>query len=113
MKDPKGRTVIGFEKHIFVCENRREKNNPRGCCAEKEGSQIRLLFKTEIAKEGLSKKIRTNKAGCLDFCEQGPTIVIYPEGVWYQIKNPEKDIKEIVKEHLIKGNIVSRCQIKL
>ena len=113
MKDPKGRTFIGFEKHIFVCENVRIEGHPRGCCGNLTGNKIRILFKEEIKKLGLTKKIRTNKAGCLDFCEQGPTVVIYPEGIWYQIKNPKKDVKEIVKSHLLCGNIVKRCQIIL
>ena len=45
MKDPKGRTNIGFEKHIFICENFRDEGHPRGCCKEKGGGEIRLLFK--------------------------------------------------------------------
>ena len=82
MKDPKGRTIIGFEKHIFVCENLREDGHPRGCCAEKGGAEIRLRFKQEIIEQGLVGKVRANKAGCLDFCEQGPTVVVYPEAIW-------------------------------
>jgi len=113
MKDLKGRTEIGFEKHIFICENERIEGHPRGCCSDLGKNQIRMLFKEEISKKKLSGKIRANKAGCLDFCEQGPTVVIYPEGIWYQIQNPEKDVKEIVKSHLIKGKIVKRCLIKL
>ena len=113
MKDYKGRKNIGFERHIFVCENRREEGHPRGCCSEKCDTNIRLKFKTEIGKVGLTRKIRTNKAGCLDFCEQGPTVVIYPEGIWYRISNPEKDISEIVNSHLKKGDIVERCRIKI
>ena len=46
------------------------------------------------------------------FCEQGPTVVVYPEGI-YQIKDPKRDVKDIVKEHLIDGKVVKRCQIKL
>ena len=113
MKDPKGRTKIGFEKHVFICENERSHDHPRGCCADFGKSQIRILFKEELNKRGVSDKIRANKAGCLDFCEQGPTVVVYPEGIWYQIKDPKRDVKDIVKEHLIDGKVVKRCQIKL
>ncbi len=113
MTDPKGRTIIGFEKHIFICENQRGETHPRGCCADKGGKHIRFLFKEKIAKLGLSTKIRANKTGCLDFCEQGPTVVVYPEGIWYHIREPEKDVEEIVKVHLLGGKIVTRCQIKL
>ena len=113
MKDPKGRTEIGFEKHIFICENKREEEHPRGCCHGKGGSEIRLMFKQEIVKNDLVGKVRANKAGCLDFCEQGPTVVIYPEGVWYRITNPENDVRDIIEEHCKNGKIVKRCQIKL
>ena len=44
MKDPKGRTTIGFEKHIFICENSRVNDHPRGCCQEKGGSLIKMMF---------------------------------------------------------------------
>ena len=113
MKDPKGRTSIGFEKHIFICENSRASGHPRGCCQEKEGSKIKMMFKDEIVKNDLVGKVRANGSACLDFCEQGPTIVIYPEGVWYRINNPEKDVKDIIKEHIIEDNIVKRCLINL
>ena len=113
MKDPKGRTTIGFGKHIFVCENSREGTHPRGCCKEKGGCEIRLLFKKEIQKQNLAGKVRANGAGCLDFCEQGPVVVIYPEGVWYRIENPEEDVKDIVQLHCKEGKIVERCEIHL
>jgi (2Fe-2S) ferredoxin len=113
MKDPKGRTSIAFEKHIFICENSRASGHPRGCCQEKEGSKIKMMFKDEIVKNDLVGKVRANGSTCLDFCEQGPTIVIYPEGVWYRIDNPEKDVKDIIKKHIIEDEIVERCVIKL
>lgn len=50
---------------------------------------------------------RVNTAGCLDRCELGPTIVIYPEAVWYACKTIE-DAEEILQEHVIKGGRVSR-----
>ena len=113
MKDPKGRTKAGFEHHIFICENKREKEHPRGCCHDKDSTDIRLKFKQEIINNKLTGKVRANKAGCLDFCEQGPTVVVYPEGIWYRITDSEKDVKDIVKQHCIEGKIVKRCQIKL
>ena len=113
MKDPKGRTTIGFGKHIFVCENSREGTHPRGCCKEKGSCEIRLLFKKEIQQQNLAGKVRANGAGCLDFCEQGPTLVIYPEGIWYRITDIEKDVKEIVNSHCKNNEIVKRCTINL
>lgn len=113
MNDPKGRKQIGFERHIFVCENSRNSDHPRGCCLEKGGDSIRTFFKKEIIEHNLSGKVRANSAGCLDFCERGPVVVIYPEGTWYKIDNPETDVKEIIELHCIQGKIVERCEINL
>ena len=52
-------------------------------------------------------KVRVNKAGCLDRCEEGPVAVVYPEGVWYTYVDKE-DIDEIVESHLRDGKIVER-----
>lgn len=57
-------------------------------------------MKTRIKELGL-KNIRVNKAGCLDQCEQGPAVVIYPEGAWYSIKTIE-DAEALIQDHLIK-----------
>ena len=51
------------------------------------------------------EKVRINASGCLDKCEQGPTVVIYPEGVWYTIRK-EADVEDIINEHLLKGKTV-------
>jgi (2Fe-2S) ferredoxin len=55
-------------------------------------------------------KIRINKAGCLDRCDAGPCVVVYPEGVWYTYVD-EQDIDEIIESHLVKGEIVERLRI--
>ena len=58
----------------------------------------------------LNKKIRINKSGCLDRCELGPVMVIYPEGIWYSYKNLD-DINEILESHLINNKVVERLKI--
>jgi (2Fe-2S) ferredoxin len=55
-------------------------------------------------------KVRINKAGCLDRCEEGPVLVIYPEAVWYTYVD-EQDIDEIVDSHLINGKVVERLKL--
>ena len=55
-------------------------------------------------------KVRINTAGCLDRCEQGPVVVVYPDGVWYTYVDQE-DIDEIIDEHLVNGRIVKRLQL--
>lgn len=97
----------GFERHVFVCTNTRPESHPRGCCQAKDSEAIRAALKEAMKKRGLNKRIRINAAGCLDQCEKGPTIVVYPEGVWYQCVRVD-DVPEIVESHLIEGIPVER-----
>ena len=71
-----------YDAHVFCCTNRRPAGHPRGCCAEKGSEALRDYMKGRAKDLGL-KNVRINSAGCLDRCELGPTVVIYPEGVWY------------------------------
>ena len=69
-----------FSNHIFVCGNVREAGHKRGCC-DPEGKQaLRDAFKKELKEAGCGALVRANHAGCLDQCEHGPTVVIYPAG---------------------------------
>ena len=100
-----------FEKHIFICENKRPEGHPRGCCAEKNSPEIKELFKKRIKELGLNTDVRANSAGCLDACELGVTVVIYPEQIWYG-KVTIADVEEIIQEHIIKNSPVERLKIK-
>jgi len=99
-----------FEKHIFVCENSRPPGHPKGCCAEKGSPEIRELFKSRLKELGLNTKVRANSCGCLDTCEFGPSIVIYPEQVWYGGVKKE-DVEEIIQSHIINDVPVKRLFI--
>jgi (2Fe-2S) ferredoxin len=99
-----------FECHLFVCCNRREPGHPRGCCADKGSEKIREALKAELKRRGLTGKVRANEAGCLDQCEFGPTMVIYPQQVWYGGLT-EADIPRIVEETLIGGRILEDLRI--
>jgi (2Fe-2S) ferredoxin len=99
-----------FKHHVFVCENRRDPSDPKGSCAAKGSDAIRAALKEELAKRGLHKKIRANSAGCLDGCAEGPTVVVYPEGIWYGHVRPE-DVPEIVESHLVNGVPVERLRL--
>jgi len=99
-----------FEKHIFICTNQRPPDNPKGCCASKGSEAIAAKFKEELHKRGLKGKMRANKAGCLDMCELGPTVVVYPEGVWYKHVTLE-DVEEIIDSHLMGGKVVERLRV--
>jgi (2Fe-2S) ferredoxin len=100
-----------FDHHIFICTNQRPPENPRGCCDATGLGQLQLQFKQELAARGLKGNIRANKAGCLDQCEHGPTVVIYPEAIWYGGVTTA-DVAEIVESHLINGIPVARLQMR-
>lgn len=95
-----------YQKHIFCCDNERPAGHPRGCCKERGGETLRNYLKARVKEEGLSG-IRVNKAGCLDRCEAGAVMVIYPEGTWYTYASKE-DVEEIIDKHLKKDEIVER-----
>lgn len=99
-----------LERHVFVCGNEREPGHPRGCCAAKDANALKEAFKTELAKHGLKGRVRINHAGCLDQCEHGPVIVVYPDTVWYGSVQPG-DVAEIVERHLLGGEAVRRLMI--
>jgi (2Fe-2S) ferredoxin len=96
-----------FHRHVFVCTNERAADHPKGCCKARGGVDVRDRLKSELTARGLSKLIRANNAGCLDQCEHGVTVVVYPEQVWYGHVTVD-DIPEIVDKHLVHGEVVTR-----
>lgn len=96
-----------FQKHVFVCINERPADHPKGCCKARGGVEVRDALKAELTKRGLSKQIRANNSGCLDQCEHGVAVVVYPEQVWYGGVTVD-DVTEIVEKHLIGGEPVTR-----
>lgn len=96
-----------FDRHIFICINDREPGHPRGCCAAKDAAAIAEAFKQSLAEHGLKGKVRANKSQCLDQCEHGPTVVVYPEQTWYGFVKPP-DVDEIIQSHIIDGRPVER-----
>jgi (2Fe-2S) ferredoxin len=100
-----------FRHHVFVCENVRAEDDPRGSCGRKGSPEIRKALKEELKRRGLDKQIRANAAGCLDACAFGPSIVVYPEGVWYGHVSVA-DVAEIVERHLVGGEPVERLRMR-
>jgi (2Fe-2S) ferredoxin len=99
-----------YKHHVFFCLNQREP--PEACCANHDSEGMRAYAKARIKALGLSGegKVRINTAGCLDRCEEGPCIVVYPEAVWYTYVD-RADIDEIIEEHLQHGRVVERLRI--
>lgn len=96
-----------YNKHIFICTNQRPEGAAKPSCGEAQGLALVSEFKKQVKEKGLSVEIRAQKTGCLDVCDFGPALVIYPEGVFYQ--NVQlSDVAEIVDEHLVANRRVER-----
>lgn len=98
-----------YNTHIFCCTNERPAGHKRGCCKEKGAEDLRNYMKARLKELGV-EKTRVNNAGCLDRCELGAVIVIYPEGTWYTYKTRD-DVDEIIQSHIIGGVPVARLKL--
>ena len=99
-----------YTHHVFFCCNQRQ--NGEACCADHDAKEMRDYAKSKVKSLELAGKgkVRINQAGCLDRCEEGPVIVVYPEEVWYTYVD-KSDIDEIIEEHLVHGRVVERLRI--
>jgi (2Fe-2S) ferredoxin len=99
-----------YKHHVFFCVNQRA--GGEACCNDHDAEAVRNYAKQRIKELGLGGrgKVRINSAGCLDRCEEGPVIVVYPEEIWYTYVD-KSDIDEIIEEHIMKGRIVERLRI--
>ncbi len=99
-----------FEHHVFVCTNAREPGSARPSCTIDGKGELQGLLKDRARAAGLGSRVRINKAGCLDQCEHGPVVVVYPEVVWYGFVTPG-DVDQIVSEHLVGRRPVERLRL--
>jgi (2Fe-2S) ferredoxin len=99
-----------YRHHVFFCCNQRD--GDRACCNNHGAQALRDYAKQRVKALGLAGpgSTRINQAGCLDRCEEGPVIVVYPEEVWYTYVD-RADIDEIIEEHLRHGRVVERLRI--
>ncbi len=101
--------TMRFTKHVFICTNQRA-TGERPSCGTEHGLELVKAFKKLIKDRGLNTEVRAQKAGCLDACEFGPSIVVYPDGVFYG-KVTLNEVEEIVEQHLANNNPVRRLII--
>lgn len=88
-----------YRSHVLVCGG-------TGCTSSGSNNIIKK-FETELLNKGLDKEVKVVKTGCFGLCALGPVVIVYPEGSFYSMVT-EKDVSEIVEEHLLKGRIVKR-----
>lgn len=109
MAEQKNERKPFYRHHVFCCVNERPEGNERGCCKRRGGLGLRNYMKGEAKKMGLAE-VRINASGCLDRCESGPTMVVYPEGVWYRAET-RNDIDEVLRSHIQGGIPVERLML--
>jgi len=99
-----------YARHVFFCCNQRDPG--AACCQNHEADAMRAYCKDRVKERKLAGpgKVRVNKAGCLDRCEEGPCVVVYPDAVWYTYVD-KSDIDEIIEEHLVHGRVVERLRL--
>jgi (2Fe-2S) ferredoxin len=99
-----------YKHHVFFCMNTRDDGRPS--CAKQGAVEAQQHAKRRIKELGLNgpDKVRINQAGCLDRCEEGPVVVVYPQGTWYTYVDTS-DIDEIIDSHLVDGKVVDRLKI--
>jgi (2Fe-2S) ferredoxin len=95
-----------YRVHVFCCVNERPASHWRGSCANQSSREL-CDYMCRLGMALGLHEIRINQSGCLNRCELGPTMVIYPEGTWYTYRT-EKDVEEILRSHVMKGRRVER-----
>ncbi len=102
--------MAAFTHHLFVCGNQRAEGHLRGCCDPAGTDQLRAALKAEIKSRGLNPLVRANASGCLDQCEHGPCVAIYPQGIFYG-QVTIADVPRIVEETVIHGRVLDDLRI--
>ena len=97
-------------KHVFVCNQARPPNHPRGSCQAKGGNEILQEFWQQLQTRNLWDKFSVTYSGCLGPCDSGPNVLVYPESVMYGGVT-KADVTDIINEHLIDGNVVERLKV--
>lgn len=97
------------QHHIFVCQNERDPDNPRGCCKLRGSDQVLKAFKKAIVERGVRHQVEFDGSTCMDTCAWGPAVVVYPENVWYG-KVTVEDVPAIL-DAIAAGTVVERLLV--
>ena len=96
-----------FQRHFFVCQTQRPPMGKPSCGAQGAVDILNALQEGLGAHPELWGKVQISASGCLGPCFDGPSIVVYPEAIWYARVKPS-DVAEIVESHMVGGKPVER-----
>ncbi len=94
-----------FRIHVFACDQQKPEGVP--CCSARGSAQVLEALRREVHARGLDAEVQVTSCGSLGMCENGPNLVVYPEGAWYSGVTPA-DVPEIVHSHFERGTPVAR-----
>lgn len=98
------------EKHIFVCTQLRPPDHPKGCCSARGGKKLVEAFTEEFEARSLWGRFKLNTSSCLGACEEGPVVLVYPEGTMYG-KVKKEDVASIIETHLIGNEPIEELKV--
>ncbi|MBF0402007.1 MAG: (2Fe-2S) ferredoxin domain-containing protein [Magnetococcales bacterium] len=96
--------------HFLVCMNQRPPGHPRGSCSALGAGSVFEAFRAEVERRELFGTVQVTGTFCMGPCDQGPTVVVYPEGVWYGHVTAA-DVEELLDTHIQQRGAVERLQI--
>ncbi len=88
-----------IRSHVLICGG-------TGCTSSGSAA-VREKLEESLKAKGLEEEVKVVTTGCFGLCALGPIMIVYPDGTFYSMVNPD-DIPEIVEEHLLKGRPVER-----
>jgi (2Fe-2S) ferredoxin len=103
----KNRAMSLPKKHVFVCVQNRPAGNQRGSCQSKGSPRVYQAFVNEFDRRELWSELRLTTSGCLGPCDEGASVVVYPDGVLYSHVG-EADVSSIIDQHLLGNAPVGR-----
>lgn len=98
------------EKHVFVCVQSRPSGHPRPSCSQKQAVEVAEEFYSQLQQRQLFDKVAVSTSSCFGPCSEGPSVLVYPEGVMYG-KVTKGDVAEIFEQHLQNGEPVARLRV--
>ncbi|QEP44376.1 (2Fe-2S) ferredoxin domain-containing protein [Ectothiorhodospiraceae bacterium BW-2] len=98
------------EKHLFVCVQQRPEGHPRPSCSQKGCAEVAEEFFWQQQQRQLFGKVQVTTTGCMGPCSEGPSVLVYPEGVMYG-KVTKADVSDIIEQHLLADRPVERLRV--